>query len=206
MGHETPRDPDPDLVNNTGAAGEVEVGRLVGRALVARLKADPRFRPRLIPGQVPSDIQDRSFPVDAFIALHCDGAANPSAEGWSLGFPPDPVNKRLAQRIGRQFKTFHRSDRRPDNNTAGMADYYGYRRVPTSGPEVLVEHGLCRIPENGSGSMTTPVVWRTRSTVLCLPISDSRRSMGLIRGLSARGADQQQPRRPVRFARPADHR
>jgi hypothetical protein len=147
VGHETPRDPDPDLVNNTGAAGEVEVGRKIGRALVARLEADRRFRPRLIPGKVPSDVQDGSFPVDAFIALHCDGAADHTAEGWSLGFPPDPVNKRLAQQIGKQFKTFHRSDRRPDNNTPGMADYYGYRRVPTSGPEVLVEHGFVSNPD-----------------------------------------------------------
>jgi hypothetical protein len=145
VGHETPRDPDPDLVNNTGAAGEVEVGRKVGHALVARLAADPRFRPRLIPGRVPADVQDGSFPVDAFIALHCDGGP-PSAEGWSLGFPPDPVNKKLAQLIGREVKKFHRSDRRPDNNTPGMADYYGYRRVPTNGPEVLVEHGFVSNP------------------------------------------------------------
>jgi hypothetical protein len=144
VGHESPRQ--PRLEANTGSPGEVEVVRKIGAALTARLESDRRFRPRLIPGKVPSDVADGSFPVDAFIALHCDGAANKSAEGWSLGFPDDPINKKLADAIATEFKKFHRSAQRGDNNTVDMHKYYAYKLVPTPGPEVLVEHGFVSNP------------------------------------------------------------
>jgi len=144
VGHESPRQ--PGFEDNTGSAGEVEMVREIGAALMNQLRADRRFRPRLIPGRVPAEVEDGSFPVDAFIALHCDGAENKAAEGYSVGFPPDPVNKRLAHLIADEFATFHRSDRRADNNTPGMSNYYAYKRVPTSGPECLIEHGFVSNP------------------------------------------------------------
>jgi Mannosyl-glycoprotein endo-beta-N-acetylglucosaminidase/N-acetylmuramoyl-L-alanine amidase len=146
VGHANPREPGFEAA--TGAVGELAVVRKVGRALVSRLQADSRFEPRLIPGRVPSDVKDGSWKVNAFLALHCDGATSREAEGYSFGYPPGSrANKRLANLIGGEFEKFHRSERRGDNNTADMAEYYGWKRVPTGGPEVLVEHGFVSNPE-----------------------------------------------------------
>lgn len=144
VGHEAPRQ--AGFEGNTGAAGEVEMVRKIGAALVARLERDPRFRPRLVPGRVPSVYGRDPAPVDAFIALHCDGHGDPSVDGWSLGFPQHPANKRLADLIAAEFQDFHRSTRRADNNTAAMRAYYAWDLVRTPGPEVLVEHGFVSNP------------------------------------------------------------
>lgn len=146
VGHESPRQPGR-TENNTGAAGEVEVNRMVGAALVALLEADHRFDARLIPGLVPPEFARPNPPVDAFISLHCDGAASKSADGWSLGFPKGAVNKKLADLIAAEFRSFHRSNQRADNNTTDMARYYAYDLVKTPGPEVLVEHGFVSNPK-----------------------------------------------------------
>ena len=68
-------------------------------------------------------------------------------DGFSLGFPPHAVNKKLADQIGKEFRAFHRSSRRPDNNTANMREYYAWDLVRTPGPEVLVEHGFVSNPD-----------------------------------------------------------
>lgn len=145
VGHESPRHPGHE--DSTGAAGEVEMVRKIGAALMAELRADPRFRPRLVPGKVPIDLGNDPAPVDAFIALHCDGSGDQGVDGFSLGFPPHAVNKKLADQIGKEFRAFHRSSRRPDNNTANMREYYAWDLVRTPGPEVLVEHGFVSNPD-----------------------------------------------------------
>lgn len=144
VGHESPRQ--PKFEGNTGSAGEVEVNRKIGAALVALLDADDRFDGQLIPGRVPSSFAGAKPKVDALIALHCDGAANQAATGWSLGFPNGHVNKKLAHLIAAEFRTFHRSNQRPDNNSSNMSKYYAYALVNTPGPEVLVEHGFVSNP------------------------------------------------------------
>ena len=149
VGHETPREGPPGgkLDRATGAAGEVEVGRKLGDALVRRLEADPRFEPRLVPGRIPDDVKRGAWHAHAFVSLHCDANNNTTVEGYSFGFPPGlGVNKRLADLIGAEFATFHRSRRRGDNNTADMRGYYAWKRIPTTGPEVLVEHGFVSNP------------------------------------------------------------
>ena len=84
--------------------------------------------------------------MDAFIALHCDGSGNRDVNGWSLGFPPHATNNKLADLIAAEFRQFHRSTRRPDNNTVDMQEYYAWDLVRTPGPDVLVEHGFVSNP------------------------------------------------------------
>jgi hypothetical protein len=149
VGHEAPREGPlgGKLDKQTGAAGEVEVGRKLATALMARLQADPRFEPRLIPGGIPDDVKAGRWHAHAFVSLHCDGNSNATIEGYSFGYPPGfGINKRLADLIAAEFAPFHRSQRRSDNYTTAQSKYYGWKHVPTTGPEVLVEHGFVSNP------------------------------------------------------------
>jgi murein DD-endopeptidase MepM/ murein hydrolase activator NlpD len=145
VGHKAPRQ--PGHVGATGAAGELEMVEKIGAELVRLLRADPRFRVQQIPGRIPAALAQEGAPVDAFIALHCDGSGDKSVDWWSLGFPPHPTNKKLADLVAAEFKAFHRSARRPDNNTDDMRSYYAWDVVRTAGPEVLVEHGFVSNPD-----------------------------------------------------------
>jgi hypothetical protein len=96
-----------------------------------------------MPGEIDGSVQ-----VDGAIFLHADGAADPSARGYSVGYPEFEVNRRLAHLIAEEFEKIPgHPPRRPDNNTPDMAGYYGYGIVGTPGPEVLVEHGFVTSPE-----------------------------------------------------------
>lgn len=135
-GHMPPLE--PGHLDQTGATGELELVTAIQRKLVGLLDADDAFHGVPMPGRI-----DRSVHVDAAVFLHADGATNTSARGFSVGFPLFDVNRRLAHLIVDEIEKIPgHPPRRPDNNTAGMADYYGYRRVETPGPEVLVEHGF----------------------------------------------------------------
>jgi hypothetical protein len=141
-GHQAPRE--PGFESETGAPGEVELVTDIQHALVHLLTQDADFHAIPMPGQIPDGVK-----VDGAIFLHADGFEDPSAGGYSLGFPPGfEVNKRLADLIADEFEKIpgHPS-RRPDNNTGDMSGYYGYRLVDTPGPEVLVEHGFVTNPE-----------------------------------------------------------
>lgn len=139
-GHQSPRE--PGFETQTGAPGEVELVTDIQHALVRLLNQDANFHAVPMPGQIPNGIQ-----VDGAIFLHADGAANPSARGYSVGFPEFAVNRHLAHLIADEFEKLPgHPPRRPDNNTADMAEYYGYHLVKTPGPEVLVEHGFVTNP------------------------------------------------------------
>jgi hypothetical protein len=140
-GHQSPRE--PGFESQTGAPGEVELVTDIKHALVRLLNHDTNFHAIPMPGRIPNGTQ-----VDGAIFLHADGAANPSARGYSVGFPKGfEVNRRLAHLIADEFEKLPgHPPRRPDNNTVDMAEYYGYGLVDTPGPEVLVEHGFVTNP------------------------------------------------------------
>ena len=140
-GHQRPLQPGHET--QTGAPGEAELVADIQRALVRLLDRDSRFAGVPMPGRIDDAVQ-----VDGAIFLHADGASSTDAAGYSVGFPVLAVNKRLAHLIAEEFEKLPgHPQRRPDNNTPDMAQYYGFHHVDTPGPEVLVEHGFVTNPQ-----------------------------------------------------------
>jgi hypothetical protein len=140
-GHQRP--PQPGFEAQTGAPGEAELVADIQHALVSLLNQDPNFRGIPAPGHI-----DPNVDVDGALYLHADGFDDPSAGGYSVGYPPGfAVNSHLAQLIADEIEKIPgHPRRRPDNNTNDMRFYYGYGIVRTPGPEVLVEHGFVTNP------------------------------------------------------------
>jgi hypothetical protein len=140
-GHQRPLQ--PGFEGQTGAPGEAELVADIQQALVGMLNQDPDFHGVPAPGRI-----DPNVKVDGAIFLHADGFSNPSAGGYSVGYPPGfEVNRRLAQLIADEIEKLPgHPRRRPDNNTNDMKFYYGFGIVQTPGPEVLVEHGFVTSP------------------------------------------------------------
>jgi hypothetical protein len=140
-GHQRPLQ--PGFEGQTGAPGEAELVADIQHALVSMLNQDPEFHGIPAPGRIDPNVE-----VDGAIFLHADGFNNPSAGGYSVGYPPGfEVNRRLAQLIADEIEKLPgHPRRRPDNNTDDMKFYYGFRIVQTPGPEVLVEHGFVTNP------------------------------------------------------------
>ena len=139
-GHLAPRE--PGFEGGTGTNGEQELVKAIRDRLVAILRKDGRFEAIPVPGDIPNGIR-----VDAALYLHGDGSSNPGASGYCFGYPDHPTNKRLADMIAVEFNKIpgHPPHGR-DNYTGGLRGYYGYSRVNTPGPEVLVEHGFLTNP------------------------------------------------------------
>lgn len=144
QGHVHPRE--KGFEDGTGATGEQEVVRKIGVALAGILGKDSRFTAKVIPGAIPLEVKSGAFQVDAFLSLHCDGSRDPNRRGWGVGYPAGKVNQRFAALVAEEIARFHPSERIRDNYTPNMSGYYGWSRVPTPGPEVLVEHGFVSSP------------------------------------------------------------
>ena len=139
-GHLAPREPGHQ--SQTGAPGEAELVAKIRQVLVRLLRADGRFQPIPVPGDIPDGIR-----VDAAVFLHADGAADPRASGFCFGYPPFQVNKRLASLIaGELGRIPGHPRRRADNYTADLAGYYGFSKTAASGGECVVEHGFVTNP------------------------------------------------------------
>ncbi len=139
-GHVAPRE--PGFENQTGTAGEQELVTLIANALAALLAVDGRLLPVVVPGDIPDGIR-----VDAALFLHADGSVSPAASGFNFGYPEYAVNRQLAELIAAEFERLPgHPPRRRDNLTENQRSYYGYSRVATLGPEVLVEHGFLTNP------------------------------------------------------------
>lgn len=139
-GHVAPREPGHET--ETGTKREQEFTLTIRDRLVKMLADDGRFDPIPVPGDIPDGIK-----VDAAIFEHGDGSANAAATGFSFGYPTYPVNKKLADLIAIEYlKLPGHPPHHADNYTAGLRDYYGYRRTVTDGPEVLVESGFLTNP------------------------------------------------------------
>lgn len=139
-GHVAPRE--PGFESGTGTVREQEWTTAIRDALVHLLKADGRFEAIPVPGDIPNGIK-----VDAAIFEHGDGSANPAATGFSFGYPSFAVNKKLADLIAKEYlKVDGHPPHHMDNYTADLHFYYGFSRVDTAGPEVLVESGFLTNP------------------------------------------------------------
>lgn len=139
-GHVAPRE--PGFEGGTGTHREQELTTAVAAALEKILKADGRFTPIVVPGDIPDGIV-----VDGALFLHGDGSINPHASGYCFGYPRQAANIELARMIGLEFdKIPGCPPHRKDNYTRDLEFYYGFRRVVTAGPEVLVEHGFLTNP------------------------------------------------------------
>lgn len=140
VGHDPPHQPGHET--ETGAAGELELVRKIGKVLMKRLNADDRLEADRIPGRFPTTVTSGDWPVDVFVALHGD-AASASAMGYSFGFPPtSEKSKHFARVLGREFATFHISEARPNNSTSNLTGYYGWGLLPGNPAACVVEHGF----------------------------------------------------------------
>ena len=140
-GHLDPRE--PGFESGTGTNGEQALVRAIRDKLATILRADGRFEALPMPGW----IRPRGIKVDAALFLHADGSGNPTASGFSFGYPSYAVNKLLADLIGEEFQRLPgHPPHRADNYTRDLAGYYGFSRVDTPGPEVVVEHGFLTNP------------------------------------------------------------
>jgi N-acetylmuramoyl-L-alanine amidase len=136
-GHNAPRQ--PGFESGTGTVGEIDFVKRVADALLALLKADPRFEGVYQPGW----IQDSSH-FDAALFLHADGAG-PTATGYSFGYQT-AAGKRLSVLIAEEFeKVGHPASHRADNYTPDEHYYYGFGHTDGSA-EVLIEHGFMTNP------------------------------------------------------------
>lgn len=140
MGHVAPRE--PGFESGTGTVREQELTRKLGGLLKAKLDADPAFDCILVPGDIPNGIK-----CDAAIFLHGDGSASKTSRGYSYGFPEFAVNRRLRDLLQEEYEKLPgHPPKHTDNYTGGLRGYYGYSRVNTAGPEVLIEHGFLTNP------------------------------------------------------------
>lgn len=139
-GHVAPRE--PGFESATGTRGEQEFTLALRHELVELLRADHRFEPVPLPGRIPKGIR-----ADAAIFLHGDGSGDETRRGFCFGYPMHGANLRLAGLIGAELvKIPGHPPRGRDNYTRDLSGYYGFRRVDTTGPEVLVEHGFLTSP------------------------------------------------------------
>lgn len=136
-GHVAPRE--PGFEGGTGTVREQELTARVQGALAAKFAADERFAVTLCPGDIPD-----GWAGDVALYLHGDGSGNPSARGYSFGWPVNAPGggPALAARIAQGFGGIgHPGGHHTDNYTGGLRHYYGYSRTH-AGTKVLVEHGF----------------------------------------------------------------
>lgn len=139
-GHNHPLE--PGFESGTGTYREAEFTAAVVGELMDLFGRDRRFKAVRSPGRI-----DRSVRCDAFLSVHGDGSASQRSSGYCFGYPPGPVNSRLAKAIGKRYERIPgHPPHRTDNYTRDLAGYYGFRRVNTGGPEVLHECGFLTNP------------------------------------------------------------
>jgi len=140
-GHVAPRE--PGFESGTGTVREQELTARMQGALAAKFQADGRFTVTLAPGDLPD-----GWTGDVALFLHGDGAGNPSAHGFSFGWPDGDPGRApaLATLITSGFLGLgHPGGHHPDNYTGGLRGYYGYRRT-TAPTRLLIEHGFMTNP------------------------------------------------------------
>ena len=139
-GHVAPRE--PGFESGTGTTREQEFTHKVATQLVKMLDDDARFDGIYCPGDIPNGIK-----VDAFVSEHGDGSASRTASGFCFGYPDYAVNRKLAGFISEEYiKLPGHPPKKTDNYTRNLSGYYGFGRVNTTGPEVLVESGFLTNP------------------------------------------------------------
>lgn len=139
-GHIAPRE--PGFESGTGTVREQEFTRKLRDRLCKMLEDDGRFDAIPVPGDIPNGVK-----CDAALFEHGDGSSSSKATGFSFGYPQYPVNAKLAGLIaGEYLKLPGHPPHHADNYTNDLKGYYGFSRVDTPGPEVLVESGFLTNP------------------------------------------------------------
>ena len=123
---------------NLGAPGERQMTPLVADEAARRLRAAG-----LVVARVPADFTQH-YRVRAAVFIHFDGAYPPCTSGASIGYPPGSAAAAHAWRAfyGRYFP-FRIM---PDNFTAGLRHYYGYRSVDPNSNTLVIEFGEITCP------------------------------------------------------------
>jgi hypothetical protein len=143
-GHLEPREPKAHLPAGTGSPGEADFNETLRDRLVAVLRADDRFEPLPMPGDILDGVE-----ADGALFLHADGVDDPKARGFHFGFPT--WHESSTKLVGLLRSALlqvpgHPPSRGNDNSTAGLRQYYGYALVDSAGPKVVVEHGFVSNP------------------------------------------------------------
>lgn len=124
----------PRTSGATGAAGEQQYA-IATADLTAQFLRQLGHDVRIIDAD---PVDKRVYRGDAFIALHWDSSANPTASGASVGYQT-AEGERFAQRWKFHYKyagwtrRFH-----PDNYTAALRGYYGVREAVKQGNRLAI--------------------------------------------------------------------
>lgn len=128
----------PRRTGATGAAGEQEVVTAIAAEL-GKYKPDG-WKLVVINADEPLE----RYKGDVFVALHCDGSSTkPDAHGASVGYQT-AAGSALAQKWKSEYvKQGWGRGFRPDNYTAGLRAYYGYKYAKQfTNAYIVVEHGF----------------------------------------------------------------
>lgn len=127
----------PRRTGATGTAGEQEVVTAIAAEL-------GKYKPagwtlRIINADEPAE----RYKGDVFIALHCDGSTNTSASGASVGYQNSVGGALAAKWKSAYTKQGWRAGFRPDNYTAALRGYYGFKYAKLyTQAYFLIEHGF----------------------------------------------------------------
>ena len=153
VGHESPRQPGHE--GSTGAAGEVEMVRKIGAALMAELRADPRFRPRLAPGKVPIDLGND--PHQSTRSSHCTATAQ-ATKVWTASHSDSRRTRSTRSSQTRSARSSGRSTAVRDAQTTtpptcGSTTHGTWSGLPV--PRCWSSTASCPTPMSAAGSTTT---------------------------------------------------
>ena len=133
----------------TGTAGEQEFNKSVAAraARLLRARGHDVFVRRA---------DDPNFKTDVFAAFHADGSVSPDAHGASVGHQ-DSSGQRIANAWKHAYQRMgFEGGFRPDNNTEGLAQYYGVRDALEAGTRFafIIEAGFLTNPDEGAALRT----------------------------------------------------
>ena len=124
---------------NLGAAGERVWTPIVADEVTRVLRAHGL---RVL--REPADF-DGNYAVDAAIFIHFDGAVPPCSSGASIGY-----RGAVSEHLGRAWRAFYQPifpfRFMPDDFTAGLRDYYGFRQVDARDGALVLELGEVTCP------------------------------------------------------------
>lgn len=118
---------------NTGTPGEVEYNVVISKRVMTKLESEG-----IEVWLYGADDVPRGLRCDAFLALHCDGAKSPDANGFSLGYPDHLGDAGELARCLRQSYGASTGIRfRGYNITRSLRCYYAFSRVKARGRAVI---------------------------------------------------------------------
>ena len=124
---------------NLGAAGELQWTPIVANEAARRLRAlgySVAREPADFPG---------TFAVRTALFVHFDGNTVPCSSGASIGYH-SAASKPAAQFWRRSYGAVFPFRFQPDNFTASLRDYYGFRQVRASRGALVLELGEMTCP------------------------------------------------------------